>query len=63
MMVANLLLLGSKAGLFDHYFRDYYMSKFFRVIFFFFGFVLAMCLLKCLNDINVIMGLQKFVNF
>eukprot|EP00257_Ricinus_communis_P024005 XP_015584140.1 metallophosphoesterase 1 isoform X1 [Ricinus communis] len=30
MMVANLLLLGSKASFFDQYFRDYYMSKFFR---------------------------------
>ncbi|GKV44051.1 hypothetical protein SLEP1_g51278 [Rubroshorea leprosula] len=30
MMVANLLLLGSEAGFFDLYFRDYYMAKFFR---------------------------------
>lgn len=31
MMVANLLLLGSEAGFVNIYFRDYYMSKFFRV--------------------------------
>uniref|UniRef100_A0A2N9ED52 Calcineurin-like phosphoesterase domain-containing protein n=1 Tax=Fagus sylvatica TaxID=28930 RepID=A0A2N9ED52_FAGSY len=30
MMVANLLLLGSEAGFFNLYFRDYYLSKFFR---------------------------------
>uniref|UniRef100_A0A2P2LPH0 Calcineurin-like phosphoesterase domain-containing protein n=1 Tax=Rhizophora mucronata TaxID=61149 RepID=A0A2P2LPH0_RHIMU len=30
MIVANLLLLGSEAGFFNLYFRDYYMSKFFR---------------------------------
>ncbi|XP_065880259.1 uncharacterized protein [Euphorbia lathyris] len=30
MMVANLLLLGSESGFFNQYFRDYYMSKFFR---------------------------------
>ncbi|XVE60461.1 hypothetical protein DITRI_Ditri05aG0130400 [Diplodiscus trichospermus] len=30
MMVANLLLLGSEAGFIDLYFRDYYMSKFFK---------------------------------
>ncbi|KAK9269987.1 hypothetical protein L1049_025560 [Liquidambar formosana] len=30
MMVANLLLLGSEAGYMNAYFRDYYMSKFFR---------------------------------
>ncbi|XVE95338.1 hypothetical protein REPUB_Repub02eG0088400 [Reevesia pubescens] len=30
MMVANLLLLGSEAGFFNLYFRDYYMSKFFK---------------------------------
>ncbi|WCJ44512.1 hypothetical protein M5689_025175 [Euphorbia peplus] len=30
MMVANLLLLGSDSGFVNHYFRDYYMSKFFR---------------------------------
>jgi hypothetical protein len=35
MMVANLLLLGSEAGFFNLYFRDYYLSKFFRVIFIF----------------------------
>lgn len=33
MMVANLLLLGSEAGFVELYFRDYYMTKFFRVIF------------------------------
>ena len=38
MMVANLLLLGSQAGFFNLYFRDYYLSKFFRVIFIFFIF-------------------------
>ncbi|KAK8370940.1 hypothetical protein V6Z12_A01G211400 [Gossypium hirsutum] len=32
MMVANLLLLGSEAGFVNLYFRDYYMSKFFKVI-------------------------------
>lgn len=31
MMVADLLLLGSESTLFDSYFRDYYMAKFFRV--------------------------------
>ncbi|EOY16053.1 Calcineurin-like metallo-phosphoesterase superfamily protein, putative isoform 1 [Theobroma cacao] len=30
MMVANLLLLGSDAGFVNLYFRDYYMSKFFK---------------------------------
>ncbi|KAG8503899.1 hypothetical protein CXB51_001868 [Gossypium anomalum] len=30
MMVANLLLLGSEAGFVNLYFRDYYMSKFFK---------------------------------
>ncbi|XP_061364016.1 uncharacterized protein LOC133307514 isoform X2 [Gastrolobium bilobum] len=30
MMVADLLLLGSEAGYVNHFFRDYYMSKFFR---------------------------------
>ncbi|XP_068638717.1 uncharacterized protein [Aristolochia californica] len=30
MMVANLLLMGSEAGYMDIYFRDSYMSKFFR---------------------------------
>ncbi|XP_039053223.1 metallophosphoesterase 1-like [Hibiscus syriacus] len=30
MMVADLLLLGSEAGLANLYFRDYYMSKFFK---------------------------------
>ncbi|KAF5740244.1 metallophosphoesterase 1-like [Tripterygium wilfordii] len=30
MIVANLHLQGSEAGLFDLYFRDYYLSKFFR---------------------------------
>lgn len=30
MMVANLLLLGSEAGYTNVYFRDYYLSKFFR---------------------------------
>ncbi|KAJ1401048.1 hypothetical protein SESBI_29058 [Sesbania bispinosa] len=30
MMVANLLLLGSEAGYVNRFFRDYYMSKFFR---------------------------------
>ncbi|XP_055959915.1 uncharacterized protein LOC126664368 isoform X2 [Mercurialis annua] len=30
MIVANLLLVGSKTSYFDLYFRDYYMSKFFR---------------------------------
>ncbi|KAG2709287.1 hypothetical protein I3760_05G231800 [Carya illinoinensis] len=30
MMVANLLLLGSEAGFVELYFRDYYMTKFFR---------------------------------
>ncbi|KAJ7959041.1 metallophosphoesterase 1-like isoform X1 [Quillaja saponaria] len=30
MMVANLLLLGSEAGYYNYFFRDYYMSKFFR---------------------------------
>lgn len=32
MMVANLLLYGSEAGFFNQYFRDYYMSKFFKVL-------------------------------
>lgn len=31
MMVANLLLLGSEAGLYNTYFRRYYLSKFFKV--------------------------------
>lgn len=31
MMVSDLLLLGSEAGFVNHYFSDYYMSKFFRV--------------------------------
>ncbi|KAK7255696.1 hypothetical protein RIF29_29115 [Crotalaria pallida] len=30
MLVAELLLLGSEAGYINHFFRDYYMSKFFR---------------------------------
>lgn len=33
MMVANLLLLGSKSGYLDLFFRDYYLSKFFKVSF------------------------------
>lgn len=33
MMVANLLLHGSEAGFVNLYFRDYYMSKFFKVNF------------------------------
>ncbi|KAF5751462.1 U-box domain-containing protein 33-like [Tripterygium wilfordii] len=32
MIVANLHLQGSGAGLFDLYFSDYYLSKFFREI-------------------------------
>jgi len=31
MMVADLLLLGSEAGYINRFFRDHYMSKFFRV--------------------------------
>ncbi|OAY58162.1 metallophosphoesterase 1 [Manihot esculenta] len=34
MMVANLLLYGSEAGFFNQYFRDYYMSKFFKKSFY-----------------------------
>ncbi|KDP20225.1 hypothetical protein JCGZ_09857 [Jatropha curcas] len=30
MIVANLLLFASEAGFFNQYFRDYYMSKFFK---------------------------------
>ncbi|XP_074380769.1 uncharacterized protein LOC141721661 isoform X1 [Apium graveolens] len=30
MIVANLLLLGSEAGSFNFFFRDYYLSKFFK---------------------------------
>lgn len=33
MIVANLLLLGSEAGSFNFFFRDYYLSKFFKVMF------------------------------
>lgn len=36
VMVANLLLLGSQAGYFNAFFRNYYLSKFFRVKFHFF---------------------------
>ena len=32
MMVANLLLLGPDADYVNHFFREYYMSKFFRVL-------------------------------
>lgn len=32
MMVADLLLLGSEAGYINRFFRDHYMSKFFRVL-------------------------------
>lgn len=32
MLVAELLLLGSESGYVNHFFRDYYMAKFFRVI-------------------------------
>lgn len=32
MMVADLLLLGSEAGFVNRFFRDHYMSKFFRVL-------------------------------
>lgn len=35
MMVANLLLLGSESGVVNRYFRDYYMAKFFRVIYYY----------------------------
>lgn len=31
MVVANLLLLGSKAGYLNLFFRDFYLSKFFKV--------------------------------
>lgn len=31
MLVANLLLLGSESPFFNSNFRDYYLSKFFRV--------------------------------
>ncbi|KAJ8771612.1 hypothetical protein K2173_026789 [Erythroxylum novogranatense] len=34
MMVADLLLLGPETGFFNSYFRDYYMSKFFKKSFY-----------------------------
>ncbi|KAF2291521.1 hypothetical protein GH714_025099 [Hevea brasiliensis] len=37
MMVANLLLYGSEAGIFNQYFRDYYLSKFFMYLLLFFS--------------------------
>lgn len=40
MLVANLLLFGSEAGFVNLYFRDYYMSKFFKVSGFFLGLLL-----------------------
>lgn len=39
MMVANLLLLGSDSALLNRLFTDYYMSKFFTVIYIYIIFV------------------------
>lgn len=52
MMVANLLLLGSEAGFVNLYFRDYYMSKFFKVKFSFCNLCLLLSYALSESDVN-----------